>query len=59
MKSYSAGYPEEQDLYLATVAEVDPNTGEFLFDPAGNVRLQSGGLLVRWAEVEYLQFIDA
>lgn len=59
MKSYSAGYPELQDLYLATTAEVDPETGAFLFDDDGQVRLQDGGLLVRWEEIEYLQFIDA
>ncbi|WP_043503688.1 DUF6338 family protein [Georgenia sp. SUBG003] len=59
LRSYTAGYPEEQDLFLATTVEVDPGTGEFLFDESGNVRLQDGGLLVRWEEVEYLQFIDA
>jgi len=59
LRSYSAGYPEDQDLFLATTAAVDPGTGEFLFDDEENVRLQDGGLLVRWDEVEYLQFIDA
>lgn len=59
LKSYSAGYPEDQDLFLATTAEVDAETGEFVFAEDGKVQLLPGGVLVRWAEVEYLQFIDA
>lgn len=58
-RSYSAGYPEEQDLFLATVVSVDADTGEFLVDTNGDAVLEPGGLLVRWSEVEYLQFIDA
>jgi hypothetical protein len=59
LKSYSAGYPEPQDLYLVTAVDIDPETGEFLLDDEKNARLGSGGLLIRWDEVEYLQFIDA
>jgi hypothetical protein len=37
---------------------VDPDTGEFrLID--GRPSLRESGLLVRWEEVEYLEFIDA
>ena len=56
--SYVAGYPEPADLYLAQAAEIDPESGEFrLIDrmPA----LRESGLLLRWEEVEYLEFIDA
>lgn len=59
LKSYSAGYPEAQDLYLATTVSLDPDTGEFLFDDRDNPIMLSGGILVRWEEVEYLEFIDA
>lgn len=59
LKSYSAGYPEPQDLYLATTAAVDPDSGEFLLDGDGQVSLEAGGLLIRWDEVEYLEFIDS
>jgi Family of unknown function (DUF6338) len=59
LKSYSAGYPEAQDLFLATTVRVDPDTGEFLFDDDGNPDYMRGGILVRWEEVEYLEFIDA
>jgi hypothetical protein len=58
-RSYAAGYPEPQDLYLAAAVEVDPDIGEFVLDDDGNVALLEGGVLVRWEEVEYLEFIDA
>lgn len=58
-RSYAAGYPEPQDLYLAASVEVDPTTGEFVLDEAGQPRLGAGGLLIRWEEVEYLEFIDS
>lgn len=58
-RSYAAGYPEPQDLYLAASVEVDPETGEFALDDDGRPRLGPGGLLLRWEEVEYLEFIDS
>lgn len=58
-RSYSAGYPEPQDIYLAAAVDLDPETGEFNFDTAGNIPLLDGGILVRWEEVEHLEFIDA
>jgi hypothetical protein len=59
MKSYTAGYPEAQDLHLATAVLVDESTGQFLLDEQGSPTPSGGGLLVRWEEVEYLEFIDA
>lgn len=59
LKSYSAGYPEDQDLFLATTAAVDTDTGAFILGEDGNAQLQPGGVLIRWEEVEYLEFIDA
>jgi len=58
MRSYAAGYPEEPDLLIAEAAEVDPDSGEFVFDASGNPRLRGSALLVRWNEVEYLEFVD-
>jgi hypothetical protein len=58
-RSYAAGYPEPQDLFLSAAVEVDPETGEFVLDEAGAPALQPGGLLIRWEEVEFLEFIDA
>ncbi len=59
LRSYSAGYPEQQDVFLARSADLDPASGEFQFEPNGAVRLGAGGLLVRWEEVECLEYIDA
>ena len=59
LKSYSAGYPEAQDLYLATAVLVDDASGEFVFGANGEPEPTGGGLLVRWEEIEYLEFIDA
>jgi hypothetical protein len=39
--------------------DLDPETGEFVVDDDGNVALLDGGILVRWEEVEHLEFIDA
>jgi hypothetical protein len=56
-RSYAAGYPEEQDLYLVETVEVDPDNGEFVYGEDGRPRLRGSSLLLRWAEVEYLEFI--
>lgn len=57
-RSYAAGYPEPQDLYLAAAVDTDPDTGEFLLGLDGQAVLSPGGLLLRWDEIEYLEFID-
>jgi hypothetical protein len=57
-RSYAAGYPEEQDLYLVEAVEVDPETGEFMLED-GELVSRGSAILVRWNEVEYLDFIDA
>jgi hypothetical protein len=59
LDSYAAGYPDDQDLFLAEAYSVDPETGEFELDEHGDVVATGSGILVRWAEVEYLDFIDA
>jgi hypothetical protein len=56
-RSYAAGYPESQDIFLAQVADVDATTGEFLRENDA-VRMRGTSLLVRWDEVEYLEFIE-
>ncbi|SRR6266545_4449776 len=58
-RSYAAGYPNEQDLYLSEQAKVDPETGDFELDGDRNVTLLGRGVLIRWSEIEYLTFTDA
>jgi hypothetical protein len=58
-RSYAAGYPEEQDLYLVQTYDVDPESGEFHSNEEGGVIELGRGILVRWNEIEYLEFIHA
>jgi hypothetical protein len=58
-RSYASGYPETQEIYLAAAVPTDPDTGEFLVGDDGEIELLPGGLLLKWADVEYLEFIDA
>jgi hypothetical protein len=57
--SYVGGYPEPADIYLITELKVDQELGDFIEDAAGDeIPVGSYGLLVRWAEVEYLEVSD-
>lgn len=58
-RGYAAGYPETQDLYLSDTAQCDPVTGHFLPDAQGKPILRGVGVLVRWDQVAYLEFIEA
>jgi hypothetical protein len=58
-RSYVSGYPEPQDIFLVESVEVDPETGEFELDDDGEPLRRGSSILVRWDEVEYLEFIDA
>jgi Family of unknown function (DUF6338) len=57
-RSYAAGYPEEGDLYLAEQLVVDPDDGAFTRDADDRPVPVPGspGLLVRWEEIEFLDF---
>lgn len=44
---------------LAASVAVDPRTGEFELGAHDQPQEDGGGLLLRWEEVEYLEFIDA
>lgn len=57
-RSYAAGHPEEQDLYLVETVEVDPDTGEWVYEDDRPVS-RGSGIPIRWGEVEYLEFIEA
>jgi len=59
-RSYAAGYPEGGDLYLAMQLVVDADSGAFERDEDERpVPLYGApGLLVRWEEIEYLDFLE-
>jgi Family of unknown function (DUF6338) len=57
--SYVSLYPEEAaDIFLATTFACNPATGEFLRTPEGGLIREDAGTLVRWDEVQYLEFIE-
>ena len=61
--SYASGFrehPEPADLYLSLGVQVDPDSGAFIRDDDGALRWTDGdsGLLIRWDEIEYLEFHD-
>jgi hypothetical protein len=58
VRSYAAGYPEDPDLFLVDAVELDPETGEFLLDEDGMPVSKGSSILVRWGEVEYLDFFE-
>lgn len=58
-KSWASGYGEDhEDLFLANQIRIDPTTGDFLYTEEGLFdRLDGIGLLVRWDDVEYFDYI--
>lgn len=57
--SYAAQHPgEQQDVYVSLQAEVDPENGDFHRDESGSIILRGSGILIRWEEVEYLEFYE-
>jgi hypothetical protein len=57
-KSYAAGYPDDQDLYLSEQVELTVD-GRFQLGDDGLPRSLEKSLLIRWDEVQYLDFYDA
>lgn len=50
------GYPDTQDIYLTRAIEIDPYSGEIREGTEGRPLSLRSGLLIRWDEVEYLEF---
>jgi Family of unknown function (DUF6338) len=65
LTSYASAYPDTQELFLYTQVLCDPETGEFWnaeklpLEEGQNPVLTHTGLLVRWDEIEYLEWISA
>jgi hypothetical protein len=56
--SYASGYPEEGDLYFAEQVAVDATDGSFIAEAGDEPVIIKRGLLIRWADIEYVEFID-
>lgn len=57
-RSYSGGFPEEGDIYLAQAIAVDPSSGAIQLAADGRPVEVQGSILVRWSEVEYLHLVE-
>jgi hypothetical protein len=58
LRSFVSPYPETQELYLASTVRCDSNTGTLVLEPSTNRPIPTGiGFLIRWDEVEYLEWV--
>ena len=57
IRPYASGYPEIQELYLARSLQIDPEDGSFVLDENDQLIRGSGSLLMRWEEIEMMEFI--
>lgn len=58
-KPYASGYPEVQELYLTRSIYVNQDDGSFVYDSDDRPLLGAGGVLIRWDEIEFIEFIHA
>ncbi|MDE0437989.1 MAG: DUF6338 family protein [bacterium] len=56
-RPFASGYPEPQELYLPRVVALNPSTGGMLTDDNDEPLVLDMGILVRWDEIEFLEFI--
>ena len=56
--SHASGYPEERDLYLSNLAEMNA-AGLFIVDGSGRPQLIDAGLLIEWSQVSYLELLES
>ena len=57
-KSYASGFPNQPiDLWLVRGVQVDPTTGEFATQADGSLIMLESGILVRYDQIEVLEFI--
>jgi hypothetical protein len=52
----AGGYPEPADIFVEEECFVDQDTEEFILGENAKPLPMNRGLLVRWSEVEYLEF---
>lgn len=55
-RPFASEYPEQQDLYLPATLGIDPHTGQILTNGSNEPLVLDPGVLVRWDEIEFLEF---
>lgn len=55
--TYASGYPEPHELYIYPVVLIDQDSGHFKVTETGEALFGIGGLLLRWEEIDILNFI--
>lgn len=57
LKGYASSYAEaDADILLSEIADVDPDTGEWLLNPDDTLSVTERSLLVPWRQVSQLEF---
>lgn len=56
-RPFASGYPEAQDLYLPAMLGIDTDTGHILVNDSNEPLVLDQGILVRWEEIEFLEFV--
>jgi len=56
-RPFASGYPDPQDLYLPAILRIDTESGELVLDANGQAEVLDQGALLRWRDIEYLEFV--
>lgn len=56
LKSYAAGYPEDQDLLISELVEIDAD-GDLVTGEGNAPIFTNRSLLIRWDEITYAEYI--
>lgn len=59
-QAFASSHPQnEADIFLPYQISVNSTTGEFVMDERNAPKLKNWGLLLRWEEIEALEFLEA
>lgn len=56
-RPFASGYPDPQDLFLPAILQIHTESGELVLDANGRAVVLDQGALLRWRDIEYLEFV--
>ncbi len=56
-RPYASGHPGPQDVYLPRTIHINRSTGGIILNEQGNPIVLGASVLLRWEEIEFLEFI--